>query len=96
MLLKPSEVTPLSGAHVARLLHAAGVPKDVFQVCQGGPATGATLVQLQGLGAIAFTGSRATGRRVAYDAAAAAFANGGDHHPTQGHMIRQLIVLIAA
>ena len=43
-----------------------------------------------GLGAIAFTGSRATGRRVAYDAAAAAFANGGDHHPTPPRMTLEL------
>jgi|AntAceMinimDraft_1070359.scaffolds.fasta_scaffold18348_2 acyl-CoA reductase-like NAD-dependent aldehyde dehydrogenase len=31
VMLKPSEVTPLSGAHVRRLLHASGIPEDVFQ-----------------------------------------------------------------
>lgn len=31
VLLKPSEVTPLSGANVQRLLHDSGVPRDVFQ-----------------------------------------------------------------
>lgn len=77
VLMKPSEVTPLSGAAIARLLHAAGVPKDVFQVCQGGPATGQALASLHGLGAICFTGSRAAGRWVA--AAAAAHA-ATDHY----------------
>jgi acyl-CoA reductase-like NAD-dependent aldehyde dehydrogenase len=35
VMYKPSEMTPLSGAHIQRLLHASGVPKDVFQAGRG-------------------------------------------------------------
>jgi succinate-semialdehyde dehydrogenase/glutarate-semialdehyde dehydrogenase len=64
VLLKPSEVTPFSGALVERLLHAAGLPEGVFQLLQGDGETGAALVDA-GLDKISFTGSVATGRRVA-------------------------------
>lgn len=88
VLLKPSEITPLSGAHVARLLHQAGVPEDVFQVTQGGASVGRTLVQLRGLGAVAFTGSRATGRAVAR--AVVDGLGSDDRHPLPPRMIMEL------
>ena len=65
VLHKPSEKTPASGARVESMLSEAGVPKGVFQTCQGGPSVGASLVALRGLGAIAFTGSAETGANVA-------------------------------
>ena len=46
VVLKPSELTPLVALELASLLHAAGVPRDVFQVVVGeGPAGAALLVR---------------------------------------------------
>jgi acyl-CoA reductase-like NAD-dependent aldehyde dehydrogenase len=64
VLLKPSEVTPLSGRLVEQLLRAAGFPDGVFQLLLGDGETGAALVGA-GVDKISFTGSVATGRRVA-------------------------------
>lgn len=63
VLLKPSAVTPRSGALVGELFHAAGLPEGVLQVLQGDGETGAALVDA-GLDKISFTGSVETGRRV--------------------------------
>lgn len=65
VLHKPSEKTPTAGARVESMLLEAGVPKGVFQTCQGGAEIGASLVALQGLGAVAFTGSTTTGASIA-------------------------------
>lgn len=65
VLLKPSELTPSSGALLAELLHAAGVPNDVLQVLQGDGATGAALTG-GAVDKVFFTGSVSTGRRVAH------------------------------
>ena len=70
-LHKPSETTPSAGARVERLLRDAGVPDGVFQTCQGGPAVGRALASLRGVGALAFTGSRRSGRDAALAAALA-------------------------
>jgi len=64
VLLKPSEITPFSAQLVERLLDEAGLPEDVFQLLQGDGETGAALVE-GGCDKISFTGSVATGRRVA-------------------------------
>jgi acyl-CoA reductase-like NAD-dependent aldehyde dehydrogenase len=64
VVLKPSEVTPASGELVAELVAEAGLPDGVVQVLQGGPETGAHLVQA-GVDVVAVTGSTATGRKVA-------------------------------
>jgi len=61
---KPSEVTPLSALLVKRLTEEAGWPADLYQVVQGDGATGAALIDA-GVNKISFTGSVATGRRVA-------------------------------
>jgi acyl-CoA reductase-like NAD-dependent aldehyde dehydrogenase len=68
VVLKPSEVTPLVALELAALLHAAGVPEDVFQVVVGDGATGTALVQSP-IDKLVFTGSFATGKRIAVDAA---------------------------
>jgi len=65
VLLKPSELTPASGALLGDLLHAAGVPDDVLQVLPGDGALGAALTQGE-VDKVFFTGSVATGRRVAH------------------------------
>jgi acyl-CoA reductase-like NAD-dependent aldehyde dehydrogenase len=61
---KPSEVTPFSALLVKKLTEAAGWPVDLYQVLQGDGATGAALIE-SGVNKISFTGSVATGRRVA-------------------------------
>jgi succinate-semialdehyde dehydrogenase/glutarate-semialdehyde dehydrogenase len=68
VVLKPSEFTSLVALELASLLHAAGVPSDVFQVMMGDGATGAALVDSQ-LDKLVFTGSVATGKRIASAAA---------------------------
>jgi acyl-CoA reductase-like NAD-dependent aldehyde dehydrogenase len=64
VLLKPSEVTPRSGALVGELFAAAGLPDGLLSVLLGDGETGAALVEA-GVDKISFTGSVATGRRVA-------------------------------
>jgi acyl-CoA reductase-like NAD-dependent aldehyde dehydrogenase len=64
VLYKPSEHATLTGLHIARLLHAAGVPHDVFVPLVGGGAVGAALVA-QPVDGVFFTGSNATGVRIA-------------------------------
>lgn len=64
VLLKPSEVAPRSGDWMARILHEAGVPEDLVQVLHGDGETGAALVNA-GVQKISFTGSVATGKKIA-------------------------------
>ena len=64
VLYKPSEYATLSGQHIVRLLHAAGVPPAVLACVTGGGDTGAALLE-QRLDGVFFTGSHATGQRIA-------------------------------
>ena len=64
VLLKPSEFTPESGELLASLFAQAGLPRDLFTVLQGDGSTGAALCDAP-VDKIFFTGSVATGRRVA-------------------------------
>jgi acyl-CoA reductase-like NAD-dependent aldehyde dehydrogenase len=64
VILKPSEATPHSGQLVEELLRAAGLPEGVFQCLLGDGETGRALVEA-GCDKISFTGSVATGRKVA-------------------------------
>ena len=68
VVLKPSEFTPLVALELALLLHAAGVPREVFQVVIGDGATGSALVD-SAIDKLVFTGSVATGKRIAAAAA---------------------------
>jgi acyl-CoA reductase-like NAD-dependent aldehyde dehydrogenase len=64
VLYKPSEYATLTGLEIARLLHEAGVPQDVFMPVVGaGPVGGALLEQK--IDGVFFTGSYATGARIA-------------------------------
>lgn len=69
VLYKPSEFSTLTGLAIAELLHKAGIPEDVFIPVIGGGLTGAALLA-QPLDGICFTGSYATGKKVAAAAAA--------------------------
>jgi acyl-CoA reductase-like NAD-dependent aldehyde dehydrogenase len=60
VVVKPSELTPLSGAWVERLY-----PNGLVRVVQGGGEVGEALVRAPGTAKVVFTGSGETGRRVA-------------------------------
>ncbi|WP_332777936.1 aldehyde dehydrogenase family protein [Polaromonas sp.] len=64
VLYKPSEYAALTGLAIARLLHGAGVPQEVFVPLIGGGAVGAALMEQQ-IDGLFFTGSYATGARIA-------------------------------
>ena len=64
VLYKPSECATLTGLEIGRLLHAAGIPADVFIVLLGAGPVGSALVA-QTLDGVFFTGSHATGARIA-------------------------------
>jgi len=68
VVLKPSELTPLVALELGSLLHAAGVPEDVFQVVVGEGPTGAALLRSP-IDKLVFTGSLTTGKRIAAAAA---------------------------
>jgi len=68
VVLKPSELTPLIALHLQALLREAGVPEGIFQVLPGEGATGAALLGSD-IDKLVFTGSVATGRRIAKIAA---------------------------
>ena len=68
VVLKPSELTPLIGLELGKLLCEAGVPDAVFQVLPGEGPTGAALVASD-IDKLVFTGSVTTGRRIAQIAA---------------------------
>jgi acyl-CoA reductase-like NAD-dependent aldehyde dehydrogenase len=62
VILKPSEITPLTSLLVAEGLADSGLPEGVFGVATGRGATGAALVDVADM--IMFTGSTATGKKV--------------------------------
>lgn len=64
VLYKPSEFATLTGLAIARLLHASGVPRDVFLPVIGRGEVGAELLA-QPIDGVFFTGSYATGRAIA-------------------------------
>jgi acyl-CoA reductase-like NAD-dependent aldehyde dehydrogenase len=64
VLYKPSEFATLTGLAMERLLHAAGIPKDVFIAVIGAGDVGAAL-QSQKIDGLFFTGSYATGAKIA-------------------------------
>jgi acyl-CoA reductase-like NAD-dependent aldehyde dehydrogenase len=62
MVLKPSEMAPLSAQVIAEIMHEAGVPKGVFNLVNGdGPTVGAALAAHPGIDMISFTGSTRAG-----------------------------------
>jgi acyl-CoA reductase-like NAD-dependent aldehyde dehydrogenase len=66
VLYKPSEFATLTGLEIGQLMHVAGVPQDAFAVLVGAGAVGAELLK-QPLDGLFFTGSYATGARIAQE-----------------------------
>src|SRR3954469_22798366 len=67
VILKPSEVTPLTSLLMAEMLEQCGLPEGVFAVATGKGETGSALVDE--VDAVMFTGSVATGKKVMAQAA---------------------------
>jgi acyl-CoA reductase-like NAD-dependent aldehyde dehydrogenase len=68
VVLKPSELTPFVGLKIGEIFRKAGLPENVVQVVTGAGATGAALVE-SAPNKIMFTGSVATGKKIAESAA---------------------------
>jgi acyl-CoA reductase-like NAD-dependent aldehyde dehydrogenase len=65
VVIKPSEITPLSTLRIVELMTEVGFPKGVVNVVPGyGHTAGQALAEHLDVGKIAFTGSTATGRRI--------------------------------
>jgi aldehyde dehydrogenase (NAD+) len=70
MVLKPSEIAPLSGALFAEICHEAGLPAGVFNLVNGtGPDVGARMASHPDVDMVSFTGSTRAGIAVAQAAA---------------------------
>jgi aldehyde dehydrogenase (NAD+) len=70
MVLKPSEVAPISGIVFAEIVHAAGLPKGVFNLVNGdGPTVGEAMSAHRDIAMMSFTGSTRAGILVAKAAA---------------------------
>ncbi|MBE0598142.1 MAG: aldehyde dehydrogenase family protein, partial [Desulfuromonadales bacterium] len=66
VVVKPSEVAPLSAFILAEIIDAAGLPAGVFNLVSGlGPVVGEALARHPEVDMISFTGSTAAGKRVA-------------------------------
>ncbi|SDY81619.1 bifunctional proline dehydrogenase/L-glutamate gamma-semialdehyde dehydrogenase PutA [Nitrosomonas sp. Nm33] len=65
VIAKPAGLTPLCGAYIVRLLHEAGVPKEVLHFIPGsGSKIGMKLVSDTRIAGVAFTGSTSTARQI--------------------------------
>jgi len=70
MVLKPSEVAPLSGYLFTQVMHEAGVPAGVYNMINGdGPGVGTALSKHPDVDMMSFTGSTRAGTLVAQNAA---------------------------
>src|SRR5438094_6166030 len=67
VILKPSEITPLTSLLLAEAMRECGLPENVLQIATGRGETGAALIEHVDM--IMFTGSTRTGRKVAEAAA---------------------------
>ncbi len=71
MLLKPSEIAPINAVIFSEIMHAAGVPKGVYNMVQGdGPTVGEAMSAHPDIDFMSFTGSTRAGIQVARGAAA--------------------------
>jgi alpha-ketoglutaric semialdehyde dehydrogenase len=69
IVLKPSELTPLSAVNFVKVLEEAGIPPGVVNMVTGGPAVGEVLTTHPDVSVVSFTGSTAVGRLVNQNAA---------------------------
>ncbi|PMR78776.1 betaine-aldehyde dehydrogenase [Billgrantia endophytica] len=64
VVLKPSEVTPLTAMRLAEIFTEAGLPNGVFNVIHGDGRVGAMLTEHTGIDKVSFTGEVGTGKNV--------------------------------
>ena len=64
MILKPSEVVPLSAVRTAELLTEAGLPKGLFQIVNGGKEMVEAICDHPGINGVSFVGSTAVAKIV--------------------------------
>lgn len=70
VVVKPSEFTPVSALVLAEVMHAAGVPKGVFNLVNGdGPGVGEAISSHDDIDIVSFTGSTRAGALIAAAAA---------------------------
>ena len=70
VILKPSEVAPLSGYLFTEIVHEAGLPAGVFNMINGdGPGVGTAISSHPEVDMVSFTGSTRAGSLVAQNAA---------------------------
>ena len=70
MILKPSEIAPLSGMLFAEMIHEAGFPSGVFNLVNGdGAGVGTILSGHKDVDMVSFTGSTRAGRLITKNAA---------------------------
>lgn len=66
VVLKPSEIAPLSALLFAQIVHEAGLPPGVFNLVNGdGPTVGQAIAAHPGIDLVSFTGSTTAGIQVA-------------------------------
>ena len=65
VVVKPAPETPLDALWLAEMIEQLGLPEGVVSVLPGGTDVGEALVRHPGVDKVAFTGSSATGRRIA-------------------------------
>ncbi|WP_066817912.1 aldehyde dehydrogenase family protein [Sphingomonas mali] len=71
VVIKPSEITPLSTLRIGELMQQVGFPAGVVNIVTGyGQDAGQRIAEHPGIGKVAFTGSTATGRRIVEASAA--------------------------
>lgn len=71
VILKPSELTPVSSILVAKIIELAGAPKGLVNVIAGyGHSIGQAIIAQADIGKVCFVGSPQTGRHIASAAAA--------------------------
>ncbi|GME83647.1 unnamed protein product [Ambrosiozyma monospora] len=76
VILKSSEITPLSALYFAKLVQEAGLPKGVVNIVSGyGKDAGARLASHPKIDKVAFTGSTFTGGKIMASAAASNLKN---------------------
>jgi len=70
MVLKPSEIAPISGIVFTEVMHEAGVPSGIYNMVNGdGPTVGQALASHPDIDMVSFTGSTRAGIAVARAAA---------------------------
>lgn len=70
VVLKPSELTPMTALYMTKLFKEAGLPAGVVNIIVGyGPTVGNELASSHKVDKVAFTGSTAVGKKILEEAA---------------------------